>query len=171
MQRLTRRLPQPQPWVTYALLGMVIVSLLLHLLTWISITQFRALARAQVSELAKQVGEAQDDVLSADFPVEQLVPIRATIPVNKQLTIPVSTTVDVNDSVTVPLAGFEFPVPIRASVPINTTVPIVINQTVEVSTTVALKLDVPVRIPIAETSLKQYLQDLEQQLQKLAEQL
>lgn len=171
MQRIARRLPQPQPWVTYALLGMIIVSLLLHLLTWISITQIRALARAQVADLAAQVGEAQNDVIEANFPVSQQVPIRATIPVNKQLTVPVSTTVNINDSVNVPLAGFDFAVPIRASVPINTTVPITIDQTVDVSTTVALDLDVPVRIPIAETSLKDYLQQLKQQLLELAEKL
>lgn len=171
MQHMSRRLPQLQPWVTYALLGMVIVSLLLHLLTWIQITQIRALAKAQVAELAKQVVQAQDDVIEANFPVEQQIPVRATIPIDRQLTVPVSTTVDINNTITVPLGGLEFPVPIRASVPINTTVPIAINETVDVSTTVALKLDVPVRIPIGETSLKAYLQQLEQQLLQLAEQL
>lgn len=171
---MQQRIRQSQPvpaWVTYILLGMIIVSLFLHLLTWLAFTQVRVLAKNQIQQLAVQLGEAQNSTLTADFPVSQRVPIRASIPVNKTLVVPVKTTVDVNSTVQVPLAGFNFDVPIVANIPIDTTVPISFQETVDVSTTVALDINIPIRIPIAETSIANYLEILEAQLRELAEKL
>lgn len=171
MQNRIRQLKPLPPWVTYTLLGMIIVSLFLHVLTWLAFTQVRLLAKDQINTLAAQVGQAQNATLSADFPVSQQVPIRASIPINKTLVVPVKTTVDVNSTVQIPVAGFNFDVPIVANIPIDTTVPIVFQETVDVSTTVALDINIPIRIPIAETSITEYLKTLEAQLKELAEKL
>ncbi|MBC8161087.1 MAG: hypothetical protein H7Z42_07690 [Roseiflexaceae bacterium] len=171
MDKRLRQLPVLPAWVTYALLGMIIVSLLLHLLTWVGITQIRALARAEVLTLAEKMDAAQVATFSADFPIVQQVPIRATVPISKSLIVPISTNVSINDSVTVPIGGLNFAVPIIADVPIDTSVPIVFRETIEISTTVALDMIVPIRIPIEDTSLAEYLDTLETQLRELAENL
>lgn len=168
MRERLRRLPPLQPWVTYILLGMIIFSLFLHMLTWLAISRVRSIAKAEITELAEQVAQARGETISANFKVKQQVPISAQIPVKQNLTIPVNTSVSIDDNVTVPVAGFNVPVPIQANIPISTSVPIAINQTVAVNTTVDLDLNVPISIPVADTSLKQYLQQLETRLRALA---
>lgn len=171
MQQETRRLPQLPPWVTYVLLGMIIFSLMLHLLTWVAITRVRVLAKEQVVALAAQLGQAQQDTISTNIKIQQQVPIRASVPVNKRLSIPIDTSVSIDDTVDVPLAGFNVPVPIKATVPIKTTVPIEINETVDISTSVDLNMSVPIDLPIAGTSIAAYLHKLEANLRELAEKL
>ena len=171
MDLFVRRLPQPPAWFTYLLFGLVLASLMLHLWSWYTVQQYRALAHEQLVSLADQVAQAQTSVITAEFPVNQRVPIRTTIPVKKGLVVPFSTRVKVDDTVTVPLAGFNVPVPIRADIPVNATVPITIDETVTISTTVELNLTVPIRLPVVNSSFEVVLKELEQRLRNLAGQL
>ena len=171
MDPFVRRLPQPPAWFTYVLFGLVLASLALHLWSWYTVQQYRALAREQLVSLADQMAQAKNSVITAEFPVNQRVPINTTIPVKKSLTVPFSTRVKVDDTVTVPLGGLDFPVPIRADIPVNATVPITIDETVAISTTVQLNLTVPIRLPVANSSFEAVLNELEQRLRNLAGQL
>lgn len=163
------------PWVVYALLAMISLSLLLHLITWLAINRLRGIAREQIQALAQEIEQAENDVFTMNLELNQPVPIRAAIPINQQLTIPINTTVALSETFNVPLdtplGSFNIPVPINADIPINTEVPISVRETVSVSTTVDLDLDVPISVPIRETSLASYLKDLRQKLVELGESL
>jgi hypothetical protein len=169
------RLPELQPWVTYVLLGLIIFSLFLHLLTWLAISRVRTLAKQQINELAAQVGQAETSVLTANFQVTQSVPINTNIPIEKNLLVPISTNVDIDDQIEIPLdtplGTYQVPVPIRVSVPINTTIPISVSETFAINTTVDLDMNVPISIPVADTSLATYLQQLRERLEQLSKDL
>lgn len=165
------RLARPPVWATYALFTLVVASLMMQLWTLYTLNQVRTTVREQLIILADQVQAAQTSIISADFPVNQRVPIVTNIPVKKSVTVPIKTQVNVDSSVTVPLAGFNFQVPIRADIPVDTNVPVNIDETVAISTTVDLNLTIPIRIPVTNSSFEGILKELEQRLRALVGQL
>lgn len=160
-----------RPWLVPIVLGLLVISLGLHIWTIATIANIRSLAKAQVAALSRQVGTVQDDIITVNVNVNRAVPINATIPVREQISVPISTTVELNESVRIAIENVEFDVPLNIDVPIRTTVPITVDETVNISTTVDLDLTTPLSIAIQDTSLASYLEELQQALLDLSEQL
>ncbi|NJL33140.1 MAG: hypothetical protein HC893_03925 [Chloroflexaceae bacterium] len=107
---------------------------------------------------------AQDEVITTIIRIDHDVPIRATVPVQKEISVPIRTTVEIDDGFDFNLAGQRVRIPIDITVPVSTTVPIQINETVEISTTVAINVDLPVTVPMSDTIVVDYLDALYQAL-------
>lgn len=172
---LRQRVQLWRRWTTHVISALIAISLLLHILELAVIIRTRAVAREQVNNLATAMGNAKQDVLTANIALKQAVPIHAAIPVQQNFSIPISTTVAIHQSIEVPLntpfGQYNVPVPLNFQVPVNTIVPIAINRTIDVDTTVNLDLSVPIKIPIAETSLADYLTELQRYLEELSRRL
>ncbi|RLC68022.1 MAG: hypothetical protein DRI48_00760 [Chloroflexi bacterium] len=117
-----------------------------------------------------------DDTFSYTFQVEQEIPIRTSIPFNEEVTVPIRTTIPISTTVTVPLrAGilgtFDIDVPVHTLIPVDLEFTVPISQTVDISTTVPLDVDVPVEIPLDETPLVGYVEELDTALEQLGEAL
>jgi len=157
------------------LLMLLAVSFALHLATWTVILGVRNVIREQSNELASQIGQAEGETFTLNVAVKRTVPIKTTVPVKKQLTIPISTTVPIDQTFNVPVqtgfGNFSVPIPIKVDVPIRTTVPVNIDDTVDVNTSIDLDMDVPVSVPVAQTSVAAYLERLRQALVDLSRRL
>jgi hypothetical protein len=67
------------------------------------------------------------------------------------------------------ITSYNLQVPIRTVVPVDLTFTVPVSKTVEISTTVPLQVDVPIEIPIADTPLVGYLEELDAALARLEE--
>lgn len=139
---------------------LLVVSLLLHIWTLVSINQARGLAQEQVSALTEQVRAARSEVVSADVRIQQSLPIELSVPIQKELSVPIDTSVRIDHEVDVTVGGVNVPIPLKIDVPVETSVPVEINEQVEISTTVDLDMDLPVSVPVSDTVMASYLDDL-----------
>jgi hypothetical protein len=156
--------PQGVPgWYKIVLLVVVVllvVSLLLHVWTLVSINQARGLAQEQVSALTEQVRAARNEVVSAEVRIQQSFPIELSVPIQKELSVPIDTSVRIDHEVDVTVGGVNVPIPLKIDVPVETSVPVEINEQVEISTTVDLDMDLPVSVPVSDTVMASYLDEL-----------
>lgn len=153
------------------LVTLLVLSLLLHALTFASLLRVRSTAIGQLDAFNTYIGQVEQDTISVSIPLNQPVPIRASIPVNQQLTIPIKTSVPISQSVNVNTPLGTLPLPLQMNFPVDLQIPITVSQTVDISTTVALNTSVPISVPIRETPLAKYLQQLRESLQQLASNL
>jgi len=133
-------------------------------------------ARATVADTRALVTGIGDDTFSYTFKMQQEIPIAANIPFNEEVTVPINMTIPINTTVVVPinaglLGTFDIDVPVRTIIPVNREFTVPISQTVNISTTVPLDVDVPIEIPLAETPLAGYLEELDAVLARLEETL
>lgn len=121
-----------------------------------------------------------NDVGAATFSytleVNQEIPIRTSIPFDEEVLVPVNTSIPINTTVVVPidaglLGEFNIPVPIQTVIPIELEIVVPISQTVEIAATVPLNVEVPIEIPIADTPLIGYLENLDAALERIAMQI
>jgi len=99
------------------------------------------------------------------------IPIRTTIPVDLELpldqggTLSVRTTIPINTTSVVPvdlgITTYDLEAPIHTTIPVDLEIVVPVSQTVHVATTVPLDVDVPIEIPIADTPLVGYLEELD----------
>lgn len=157
------------------LLMLLAVSFALHLATWTVILGVRNVIREQSDELAAQIGQAEAETFTLNVAVKRTVPIKTTVPVKKQITVPISTTVAIDQTFNVPVqtafGNFSIPIPIKVDVPIRTNVPVNIDETVDVNTSIDLDMDVPISVPVAQTSVADYLERLRKALLDLSRRL
>ena len=165
-----------------------IALVLLTLLTLISLTLNGAiifgLLRAQkiamdvrqtalntVDDARSIVGGVGDDTFAYTLEVKQVVPIAASVPFDEVVIIPINTVIPIDTMVTVPIdlgiTTYDLDVPIQAIVPVNLEFAVPISQTVDIATTVVLDVDVPIEIPLGETPLVNYMEELDAGLGRL----
>jgi len=150
---------------------LTLVSLALNAVVIYGLLRARQVALATVADTRTLVAGIGDDTFSYTFQVKQEIPIAATIPVDEKITVPVKTTVPISTTVTVPIdlgiTTYDLKVPIRTVIPVNVSFTVPISQTVDISTTVPLDVAVPIQIPLADTPLAGYLEDLDAALAKV----
>lgn len=156
------------------LLVLLTVSLTVHALTITQLLQVRTLLRDQISQLAEGVGNAKQQTLSYNLPINQTFPVELDVPVRESMDIPIQTEVRITETINLPLdtgiAGtIVVPIPIDVTVPVNTTVPFELDQTVHISTTVPIQFDVPITIELDTPPFGTYLDQVRQSLLTLLE--
>jgi hypothetical protein len=141
-------------------MALLVVSLLLHIWTLVSINQARGLAQEQVVALTEQVRAARNEVVSAEVHIDQSLPIELSVPIQKELSVPIDTSVRIDHEVDVTVGGVNVPIPLKIDVPVQASVPVEINEQVEISTTVDLDMNLPVSVPVSDTVMASYLDEL-----------
>jgi hypothetical protein len=131
-------------------------------------------------EIHKQIPVAA----SVPFHEEVTVPVQTTVPISTSVVVPVQTTEPIKTSVVVPIdlgttsfnqtvpldlgtISYDLTVPISMVVPIDLEFTVPVSKTVDIATTVPVDLVLPIEIPIANTPLVGYLEDLDAYLAKL----
>jgi hypothetical protein len=125
-----------------------------------------------VADARSMVTGVGDDTFSYTFKVEQEIPINTSVPFNEEITIPIRTTIPVSTVVIIPvnaglLGTFDVDVPIRTMFPVDLNVTFPVSQTVDIVTTVPLNVAVPIEIPLNETPLVGYIEELDTGLARL----
>lgn len=150
---------------------LTLVSLALNAVVIYGLLRAREVVLATVADARTIVTGAGDDTFSYTLEVRQRIPIAASVPINEEVTVPIKTTVPIRTTVVVPInlgiISYSLDVPIRTTIPVNLSFTVPISQAVDISTTVPLNVDVPIRIPIADTPLVGYLEQLDQALGRI----
>lgn len=113
-----------------------------------------------------------DDTFYYTFKVQQEIPINTSVPFNDEITVPIRTTIPVSTVVIIPvdaglLGTFDVDVPIRTMFPVDLNITFPVSQTVDIVTTVPLDVAVPIEVPLAETPLVGYMEELDTGLARL----
>lgn len=113
-----------------------------------------------------------DDTFSYTFKVQQEIPINTSVPFNEEITVPIRTTIPVSTVVIIPvnaglLGTFDVDVPIRTMFPVDLNITFPVSQTVDIVTTVPLNVAVPIEVPLDETPLVGYIEELDTGLARL----
>jgi len=166
--------------------GFVVILVVLALLTLLSLAangvvvfgllRARDIALDAVTDARQQVKSLGRDTIAYTFELDQEIPIAATVPVEEEVIVPINTSVPISTSVTVPvntgvLGTYNIDVPVQTVIPVDLQFDVPVSQTVDISTTVRLQTEVPIRIPIDETPLAEYLDDLDNSLGSLERRL
>jgi hypothetical protein len=160
-----------QPYLLPVVLIVLGFSLGMHAWTFMTIQRTRAVAQEQVAILAEQVQDAKTETLTTDIHIRQDVPIQMSVPVQRQFDVPIDTSIPIEQNVDMRAAGLNLRVPLSLNVPISMTVPVDIDETVDVNTSVQIDVDLPIRVPISETNLADYLDRLHRALVDLDREL
>ncbi|MEE9618422.1 MAG: hypothetical protein V3T90_15665 [Anaerolineae bacterium] len=145
---------------------LTLLSLMLNGVIILGLLRARQIVLDTVTEARAIVAGIGDDTFSYTFEVDQDVPIAASIPFNEEVTVPIRTTLPISTVVVIPinaglLGTFDVDVPIRTVIPIDLEVAVPVSRTVDIAATVPLNVDVPIEIPIADTPLVGYLEELD----------
>ena len=113
-----------------------------------------------------------DDTFYYTFKVQQEIPINTSVTFNDEITVPIRTTIPVSTVVIIPvdaglLGTFDVDVPIRTMFPVDLNITFPVSQTVDIVTTVPLDVAVPIEVPLAETPLVGYMEELDTGLARL----
>jgi hypothetical protein len=155
--------------------GLVIALLVLNLLLLYTLNQARLTAIETLSEVETTLDGLAKEVIVYDIEVNQAVPLKADVPLNRTMEIPLKTAIPIDQVLTVP---FQTPagevvldVPVKTDFPIDIVVPVNFDQTINVDTTVQLNTTLPVKIDIAQTPLAGYLRQAKRDIAKLRSRL
>lgn len=155
---------------------LTLISLALNIANALWSLYTRQITLSVLAGARTTVAAIGDETLSYTFEVNREIPIAASVPISKSVIVPIRATIPVSTVVIIPvnagiLGTFDLDVPIRTMIPINLDVTVPISETVEIATTVPVDLDVPIRIPIAETPLAGYLENLDAALVQVEKRL
>jgi len=158
--------------VSLALNGVVIYGLLQAQRIALDAQQAALKTVADARDIVSGIG---DDTFTYTLKVEQQVPIAASVPFNEVVTVPINTVIPIDSTVIVPIdLGFtvyDLEVPIQTIIPVDLEFDVPINKTVDIATTVLLDVDVPIEIPLAETPLLGYMEEVDAGLARLEDSL
>jgi len=153
------------------LAALALLSLALNAAVILGLLRARQIVLGTMADVRTLVTGVSDDTLTYTLEVDQEVPIAARIPFNEEVTVPISTTIPIRTTVVVPIdlgvTSYNLKVPIRAIIPVDLEFTVPVSQTVDIATVVPLDVDVPIEIPIAETPLAGYLEELDAALARI----
>jgi hypothetical protein len=158
------------PMVLLALL--TLLSLALNGVVIYSLIKARQITLAAVGDGQVTLADARaivtgaaDDTFSYTIELEQEFPVTVSVPIDEEVTVPIKTTVPINTTVVVPIdlgvTTYDLQVPIQTVFPVDLAFTVPVSHTVDINTTVPIDVDVPIEIPIAETPLVDYLEQVE----------
>jgi len=142
-----------------------VISLMLNALMVYELSQARDAAMSVVSDARAVLDEVVGDTLSYTLELDQEVPITASVPISQEISVPIQTTVPISIVVSVPvdaglLGTFAVDVPVHTVVPVDLDVTVPVSETISIVTTVSLDASVPIEIPIRDTQLGAYLEEI-----------
>ena len=161
--------------------GYLIALIVLTVLTLLSLTlngvviygllQAQRIALGAVSDARAIVTSIGDVTISYTVEVDQEIPVAASVPFYEEVVVPVNTVLPVETTVMVPinlgLISYSLEIPISTIIPVDLEIAVPISTTIDVVTTVPLNVDVPIVIPISDTPLVDYLEELDAALAQM----
>lgn len=150
---------------------LTLLSLMLNGAVIYVLLRGQQIALNTVSDARAVVTSINDATISYTVEVDQEIPVAASVPFYETVSVPINTVLPVETTVMVPInlgvISYSLEVPISTIIPVDLEVTVPISQTVDVITTVPLDLDVPIEIPLADTPLVDYVEELDAALARL----
>jgi hypothetical protein len=171
--------PSPRPsralWLVVGLC--LIVSMLSLALSAVMIYSLFSVRQTTVEGLDAAI-EALDSFgaqgFHYDYPLNQVIPVSADIPIKQELSFPVEGTFPINTTVEVPieagmLGTFVLEVPIDTSIDVKTSVPIRVDESFHIETTIPVSMTIPVDIQPDDPGLQKLLKGIREWLDQIRE--
>jgi hypothetical protein len=153
------------------LTALTLLSLMLNGAVIYVLLQGQQIALNTVSDARAVVTSINDAAISYTVEVDQEIPVAASVPFYETVSVPINTVLPVDTTVIVPInlgvTSYDLEVPISTIIPVDLEVTVPISKTIDVFTTVPLDLDVPIEIPLADTPLVGYVEELDAALARL----
>ncbi len=144
---------------------LTLLSLMLNGAVIYGLLQAQQIALNVVSDARAIVNDIGDVTISYTVEVDQEIPVAASVPFYEEVVVPVNTVLPVDTTVVIPidlgLTSYDLEVPISTIIPVDLEIAVPISKTIDIVTTVPLDLDVPIEIPISDTPLVDYLEELD----------
>jgi hypothetical protein len=154
---------------------LTLFSLALNAILIFEFLQLRRAARLVVGDARALVAEVSDDTFSYTFEVDQEFPISTEIPFSESISVPINTVVPIDTTIVVPVdlrfTTYNLTIPIETIFPVDMEVTVPVSQAIGITTVVPLEVDVPIEIPISETPLADYLNDVDATLERTEKEL
>lgn len=111
---------------------------------------------------ANQLETVRTQEFTLVVPIDEEVPVSATIPFDEQFNVPINVVVPIQSEVQVPLnlgliGRYNIDIPLDLEVPVNVNVPIRIKRDVPINTVVPIEMNVPVTLTLKGTPMAQQL--------------
>lgn len=168
--------PHRHRWLGFAtvlLFLLVVLSLAANGVLIYRLLELRQRANAVLDDLLILSETVGEQVIAIPVELDETFPVSASVPFQYEGTVPIDTTVPISTTVAVPvqLLGrvIEFEVPIDITVPISYQVPIEVEQTIQVDTSVPVHIDTTIELPLSETPIGGYMEQLREAIQRLRE--
>ncbi|GAC1536446.1 MAG: hypothetical protein NVS4B8_06760 [Herpetosiphon sp.] len=162
--------------ITITLALFIVLSLLLHAATLLSLWRIRDVVHLQLQAAASQIHEAQLQQVHYDFPIKQSFPFATSIVISETVDVPIQDSFPIKQRFTVPFdlnsilpgAGtISIPIPIDVSIPVSTTLHVPIQKTIPFRTTIDVNTTVPFELNLGQPPLGDLLRRIEASFQSL----
>jgi len=129
---------------------------------------------AALNDAITGIAQFRDSTISFDIPIDEVVPVNASVVLDRTLQVPIDTTLPINQTIDTTITvqgpfGIDIPlditVPLQLDLPINLDIAIPVNETIPIATEVPVKLNVPIAINVGDTELATLAGSLQQGLQ------
>ncbi len=136
-------------------------------------------AQVAVDQAVANLGDFENASINFTVPVHDDIPVKTEVKFKKTIKVPVNLNVPIDqkiktqvplkiNDITIPI---EVVVPVKMNIPVNDEQEVTLDLTIPIDTTVPVDLTVPVNIPLKDTGLAPYIQQLRGMLQQLNESL
>jgi hypothetical protein len=150
---------------------LTLLSLALNGVVIYGLLKAQRIALDTLSDARAIVTSFDDATISYTVEVDQEIPVAATVPFYEEVAVPINTVLPIETTVVVPInlgvISYSLDVPINTIIPVDLEVTVPISKTVDIVTTVPLDLEVPIEIPLADTPLADYVEELDAALARL----
>ncbi len=161
---------------------LVIASLALNgflLWQWLGFLQraqvFGQQAQVAVGQTVANLSDFENTSIQFSVPVKNEIPVKTTVKFQKTIKVPIKLTIPIDQQVKtqIPLKINDITIPIEVNVPVKMNIPIDTTQEVNldldipIETTVPIDMNIPVNIPLKDTGLAPYIQQLRGMLQQM----
>jgi hypothetical protein len=169
------------------LLILVLLSLALNVVVLAGLLGARQAMVEGLDQALEALEGFEDESFETTFQAQAAVPVEASVPFRREWTVPFGLTVPIQHDISfqetlvvpinTPLFKLDIDVPVSATIPVSLTVPvegevpIVISETIFVNTEVVVDVTVPVAVPMSDTPLPDYLDELRTSLETVRQQL
>lgn len=169
------------------LLVLVLLSLALNVVLLAGLWTARQAAIEALDAGLEALADLEDETFETSIHVQESIPIDTAVDFRRELIVPVHVTAPISDHIyfnetfEVPidtaLLKMTVDVPVSATIPVSLTVPvdgdvpISIDETFPLHTEVELDLTVPVAIPLSDTPIPDYLEQLRSMLEQVRQEL
>ena len=133
--------------------------------------------QSSLSQAAVDLESFQESTIEFEVNIQQEIPIRTEILLNKTIEVPIKTSIPISQTVdttvAVPIAQLGVSLPVEVSVPLNMEVPIDLQvpvrleESVPISNSVPIRMNVPIAIKISDTELGVYVERLRATLESI----
>ena len=134
-------------------------------------------AQVAVDQAVAGLSDFENATIQFSVPVHDEIPVKTTVKFQKTVEVPINMSIPIDqqiktqiplkiNDITIPI---EVNVPVKMNIPINDTQKVKLDLDIPIETSVPIDMNIPVNIPLKDTGLTPYIEQLRGMLQQMNE--